>query len=83
MLKISEENPHLFFHNGVDFEDMEILAKQSLTMLKAKNKGKLKECSDALLTMIVLCYAYILNGCLQQQKKDLVKMVLIRMSLLH
>ena len=39
LLKLSEENPHLYFHNGVSFDDMTALATQMLETLKKKNEG--------------------------------------------
>jgi len=53
LLKLSEENPHLYFHNGVSFDDMTTLATQMLETLKKKNEdnvdfGVLKKMRDLL-----------------------------------
>jgi len=39
LLKIGEEQPHLFFHNGVTYDDIKMLAAQLYNILKAKNNG--------------------------------------------
>jgi len=39
LMKISEENPHLYFHNGVSFDDITKLAANMLQISKKKNGG--------------------------------------------
>merc|ERR1712142_497495 len=39
LLKIGEEQPHLFFHNGVTYDDIQKLAAQLYKILQAKNSG--------------------------------------------